>query len=214
MEYHKHKDYFNKAYKTGTDIWTNMQVSFRGAKFLEKLSHGSNILDIGSGRGAFATKLAEAGYLVTGIDFEDEIVAKANEEAKTYGLSNNLRFVVANAFQLPFADGSFDGVCALGFLDNIYREDWPKYSAEVTRVLKSGGVYLDVSFSIKTQNFLSISPLGSTDGEFDIDGIHYHFFEKEEMAKIFENKLTLIDQEVKLVEKPTPTALLESLFQK
>jgi|SRR3989344_1288525 len=214
MEYNKHKDFFNKAYKTGSDVWTNIRIQLKGAQFMEKLPPGASVLDIGSGRGVFANELAAAGFTVTGIDFEEEIVTKANMEIKVAGLSPKVNFIVADAFNMPFADNSFDGVCAVGFLENIYSEDWKRYSDEVTRVLKPGGVYLDISLSRKAKVYTGVSPINSANGEFDIGDVHYHFFEKEEMRDIFAGKLNLIYQEVKFIEKPRETALLESLFQK
>ena len=214
MDYHEHKDYFNKAYATGSDIWTPLSIPLRGAKFIKKLPTGSTILDIGSGRGLFAKNLTEAGFKVIGIDFENEIVGKANAEVKNWGLSGKVKFMTANALELPFVDASFDGACAFGLLENIHKEDWPKYADEIKRVLKPGGFYLNMSFSRKTRNFLNFSPINSQTGEFEERGIHYHFFEEKEMANIFDKKLTLISQNVEYLKEPVELALLESLFQK
>lgn len=214
MHYNEHKNYFNTAYKTGSDIWTHFPIQVKGIKFIEKLSSGSFILEIGSGRGLFAKQLAEAGFRVVGIDFESEIVAKTNEEVKNWGLSGKLKFMVGEALHLPFPDAGFDGVCAIGLMENIHAEDWPQYANEVNRVLKPGGFYLNISFSRKTQKFLNLSPINLPNGELQIADVHYHFFEKDEMKNIFEKKLTLISQEVKFLKHPTEIALLESLFQK
>ncbi len=70
-----------------------------------KLSR-SRILVLGSGAGHDAAFLAKAGHFVTGADFSDEAVKRAQEK---YGSIENLRFVRADAFNLPEKwNGEFD----------------------------------------------------------------------------------------------------------
>jgi len=172
-------------------------------------------LDVGSGRGLFAKKLAESGFKVIGIDFEKNIIEKTNSEIKNWGLEGKLKFVEADVLDIPFADASFDGVCDFGLLENLYAEDWEQYSSEITRVLKPGGFYFNVSISRETQHFFEFYPKGSESGDFQKYGVHYHFFEKEEMNKIFEGKLKIINQINKHISnRPNDTILLETLFQK
>jgi cyclopropane fatty-acyl-phospholipid synthase-like methyltransferase len=215
MDYREHKKYFEIAYKTGTDVWTHLPIRMRGIKLAERLKPGALILDLGSGRGIFAKHLAELGFRVIGIDFEENIVAKANAEIKNWGLEGRLKFVAANVLDIPFTDASFDGICDFGLLENLYQEDWETYASEVERILKPGDFYLNVSLSRENKNFFEFSPASSISGEFQKYGVHYHFFKKDEMTKIFEDKLHLISQEIESVPtKPVDTILLESLFQK
>lgn len=214
MDYNEEKKYFEIAYKTGADIWTHLPIKSRGVKLLEKLPQGALILDIGSGRGLFSKQMTEAGFRVIGIDFEKEIVKKANEEIKNWGLEGKLKFMEADALDIPFADASFDGACDFGLMENLYSKDWETYSEEIKRILKPGGFYLNASMSRETQNFFEFSPKASDDGEFQKYGVHYHFFKKEEMVDIFKGKLNLISQNIEFLEKPREIALLESLFQK
>lgn len=215
MQYHDHKKYFEIAYKNGADIWTHLPMESRGSKLTENLKLGSFILDVGSGRGLFAKQLAEAGYRVIGIDFEKNIVEKANSEIENWGLKGKLKFMEADVLDIPFADASFDGICDFGLLENLYPEDWAKYAEEINRVLKPGGFYLNTSLSRETQRFFEFNPKNSESGEFQKYGVHYHFFEKEEISAIFEGKLKVISQQNKHVSnKPINTILLETLFQK
>ena len=215
MDYQTHKDYYKTAYQNGIDIWTHLPVKIRSAKSLVgKLSPGGTILDLGSGRGLIAKNLAEMGFKVIGIDFEGDVVKKANEEIKDWKLEGKLKFIEADVFNIPFTDESFDGICDFGLLENLHKEDWETYVNEINRVLRSGGFYLNVSLSRKTRNFLDFSPINSKDGEFEEDNVHYHFFEKEEMKNIFNNKMTLISDNVEFVEKPREIALLQTLFKK
>ncbi|MEI6580763.1 MAG: class I SAM-dependent methyltransferase [bacterium] len=214
MDYHEHKNYFETAYKTGTDIWTHLPMKARGEMLMEQLSPGALILDVGSGRGLFAKQLAETGFRVIGIDFEGNIVKKTNEEIKNWGLEGKLKFMEASALDIPFTDNSFDGVCDFGLLENLFQEDWGKYASEISRVLKPGGFYLNTSFSRETQHFFEFYPKGSENGEFEKYGVHYHFFNKDEMRDIFNHKLTPIEQDIEFTDKPNQVALLETLFQK
>ena len=215
MDYHEHKKYFEIAYKNGADIWTHLPIETKGVKLTENLKNGSFILDVGSGRGLFSKRLADSGFKVIGIDFEKNIVQKANSEIKNWGLEEKLKFVEADVLDIPFADSSFDGICDFGLLENLYPEDWEQYANEISRVLKPGGFYLNNSLSRETQHFFEFYPKGSESGDFQKYGVHYHFFTKEEIAKIFERKLKVIYQENKhILSKPIDTILLETLFQK
>lgn len=214
MDYHGHKEYFETAYKTGSDTWPRMPIEIQGLKLMEQLPLEAMILDIGSGRGLFAKHMAEMGFRVIGLDFEGNIVKKANAEIKNWGLEGKLKFMEANILDIPFTDASFDGACDFGLLENLFKEDWETYAKEITRILKPGGFYLNVSISRDTKNFFEFSPMASKEGDFEKYGIYYHFFEKEEIRKIFQNKLSIISQENTPIKKPRDMILLETLLQK
>jgi ubiquinone/menaquinone biosynthesis C-methylase UbiE len=214
MDYHEHKKYFETAYRTGSDTWPRMPIELQGVKLMERLPQGALILDIGSGRGLFAKHMADMGFRVIGIDFEGGIVKKANAEIKGWGLDGKLKFMEADTFDIPFADGSFDGACDFGLLENLYKEDWAKYANEVARILKPGGFYLNVSISRETKDFFEFTPKASADGDFEKYGIHYHFFKQEEIKNIFQNKLNVVSQENTPIKKPRNMILLETLLQK
>jgi ubiquinone/menaquinone biosynthesis C-methylase UbiE len=214
MDYKQHKDYFEVAYRTGSDIWTHLPMKDRGIMLMKELPLGSIILDVGSGRGLFAKKLAEAGYSVIGIDFEENIVKKTNEEIQNWGLNGKLKFVEGSALDIPFVDNSFDGVCDFGLMENLFREDWDQYADEISRVLKPGGFYLNTSLSRETLRYFDFNPKGSSTGEFEKNGMNYHFFNKDEIKNIFKHDLVPIKQDIEFMERPNEFALLETLFQK
>ena len=214
MDYQEHKNYFEIAYRTGSDIWTNLSIKNRGKMLMKELPKGAIILDVGSGRGLFAKQLAESGFSVIGLDFEGNIVKKTNEEIKNWGLVGKLKFVEGSALDIPFVDSSFDGVCDFGLMENLYKEDWNQYASEISRVLKPGGFYLNTSLSKETQQFFKFYPKGSENNEFEKYGVHYHFFSKDEMKDIFNHKLNPVEQDIEFVERPNEVALLETLFQK
>ena len=54
MNYVRQKVFFKAAYLTGSDVWTNTTLTTFGNELAGKLSKGSLVLDVGSGRGKFA----------------------------------------------------------------------------------------------------------------------------------------------------------------
>ena len=52
-------------------------------------------------------------------------------------------YVVGDARELPFEDGSFDAVFSYSVLQHLAKEDVPRVVAEIRRVLRPGGARLD-----------------------------------------------------------------------
>jgi SAM-dependent methyltransferase len=69
-----------------------------------EVAAGKRLLDVGTGPGYAARRAAERGAVATGVDIADEMVALAR------GRNGAIRFLVADAEELPFPDGSFDAV--------------------------------------------------------------------------------------------------------
>lgn len=68
------------------------------------------ILDVGAGTGVFSIPLAQRGFSVTHLDFSMAMLDIARRKAAHVP---TIRFVEANAVDLPFQDGSFDMVLNL-----------------------------------------------------------------------------------------------------
>lgn len=214
MSYLDHKKYFGISYKTGSDSWTHSPTAKEGLKLTEKLSPGAFILDVGSGRGFFARHLAKMGFSVIGLDFERNIVEKANQDIKDWELEGKLKFIEGDALKIPLPDEGFGAVYDSGLFETLYKEDWAIYANEITRVLKPGGFYLNVSLSRETPHFFEFSPKKDPAREFEKYGIHYHFFEKGEMKNIFVGKLEVISEQTESIKRGEKVVLLETLFQK
>ena len=73
----------------------------------------SSVLDVGTGTGRYALKLARRGAAVTAVDQSPEMLALAQQAARSEGL--NIDFLLASLDDdLPFEAGQFDFlVCAL-----------------------------------------------------------------------------------------------------
>lgn len=102
------------------------------------VSGGQRVLDIGSGLGLPAIRLARAtGAEVVGISTSAGHVALANDRARDEGLAGRVRFAQADALELPFPAESFDAAIAIESFIHLPRE--VAYQ-QLHRVLRPGGV--------------------------------------------------------------------------
>ena len=101
-----------------------------------------NILDLGCGAGYFEVLLGKEGHQVTGIDLTEEMIAKANEMIRIYGLdSDRVKAIVGDAENVAFDDETFDVVITRNLTWTLPHpidayKDW-------YRVLKKGGVLIN-----------------------------------------------------------------------
>ncbi len=98
-------------------------------------ARGMRILDVGCGDGVLATRLAQAGARVTGIDASADMIATARRRATAAGVEVDL--VEGNAGDLPFPDEHFDCVVSVATL--CFVDDPRPTIREMVRVLKPGG---------------------------------------------------------------------------
>jgi len=96
---------------------------------------GRRVLDLGCGHGMAAVVLARRGAAVTACDLSPGYVAEARRRARAN--ETDLRCCVADAEQLPFADGEFDAVWGHAILHHL---DVLVAARELRRVLRPGGV--------------------------------------------------------------------------
>jgi SAM-dependent methyltransferase len=100
---------------------------------------GGKLLEIGSGPGRLAVRLAREapGMTLTGVDISDAMVERATRRAAGAGLSERVRFEVGDVAALPLSDGEFDGVVST--LSLHHWSDPASGLAEIHRVLKPDG---------------------------------------------------------------------------
>ncbi len=104
------------------------------------LASTMRLLDVGSGPGGASRFLAaEYGCHVTGVDLTPEYVQLSTELAVRMNLTNLVSYQEANATDLPFPPGRFDGAYLLHVGMNV--ADKARLCAEVARVLTPGGFF-------------------------------------------------------------------------
>jgi SAM-dependent methyltransferase len=100
---------------------------------------GDRILDLGSGAGNdcfVARSLTGENGHVTGLDFTEQMLMKAEENRQKLGYTN-IEFVRGDIEEMPLPDSSYDVVLSNCVLNLV--PDKEKAFVEIFRVLKSGG---------------------------------------------------------------------------
>jgi ubiquinone/menaquinone biosynthesis C-methylase UbiE len=97
----------------------------------------TQVLELGCGAGLASVALAERGFYVHATDVVDAMMELAHERVQRAGLADRVRIERADAHELPFADGSFDLVMALGVLPWLHSP--ARAAQEMARVLRPGG---------------------------------------------------------------------------
>ncbi|NBD95729.1 MAG: methyltransferase domain-containing protein [Gammaproteobacteria bacterium] len=96
---------------------------------------GMRILDVATGTGWTARRLAEQGSETTGVDIATDMLADARARASARGLE--IEFREGDAEALPFDDGSFDAV--ISTFGVMFVQQPESAAAELARVCRPGG---------------------------------------------------------------------------
>lgn len=97
-------------------------------------------LEIGCGLGRGARLMIDKmGFSrVVAFDLEGILVRRARFLTPRR-LNENVHFYVGDAQELPFADSTFDAVVNFGIIHHVL--DWRRAIREISRTLKSGGIF-------------------------------------------------------------------------
>jgi ubiquinone/menaquinone biosynthesis C-methylase UbiE len=100
---------------------------------------GMRVLEVGPGNGTYtlaaARQIGPEGRLVT-VDIEPKMIARVAQRIAAEGIQN-IEARVANVYDLPYEDGSFDLVYMITVINEI--PDIPQALSEFHRVLKPSG---------------------------------------------------------------------------
>ncbi|MFC2968013.1 class I SAM-dependent methyltransferase [Acidimangrovimonas pyrenivorans] len=106
----------------------------RAAAYLSK--RGGSLLEVGVGTG-LVLPLYGGDLAVTGVDYSEEMLAKAEEKVRDQGLTRIKALRQMDARQLDFPDASFDSVAAMHVLSVVPEPE--RVLSEMARVCKPGG---------------------------------------------------------------------------
>jgi ubiquinone/menaquinone biosynthesis C-methylase UbiE len=96
---------------------------------------GEHVLDVATGTGWTARNVARAGATVTAVDISPELLAAAADISAH--IQPPIEFQLADAEQLPFDDGVFDGV--ISTFGVMFAVNQGAAAAELGRVCRPGG---------------------------------------------------------------------------
>jgi ubiquinone/menaquinone biosynthesis C-methylase UbiE len=112
-------------------------------KILRQGTRTGKVLDVGTGSGRLAIQLAGAkgtDFDITALDISKSMLQAARINAKKAGVEDKIKFVLASASSLPFADASFDLVVSYASLHHWLQPE--QVINEIQRVVKPGGTVI------------------------------------------------------------------------
>jgi ubiquinone/menaquinone biosynthesis C-methylase UbiE len=104
------------------------------------LPKGSSVLEVGCGAGLMSVALAQRGFRVEAVDSSSEMVEQARSTVEAAEVATRVTVRVADVHSLPFGDGTFRLLVALGVIPWLH--SLPGALREMARVVEEGGGYL------------------------------------------------------------------------
>ena len=146
----KKYDLMNDIMSFGTHrLWKKILVE------IMDIQMNDTIIDVGSGTGDLVKLMLKKNKDVSiySVDLNFEMLNLAKKKFDSYQ-KNNIKFIHANAEKLPFENNFFDKYVISFCLRNItYIE---KALLEAFRVLKPGGIFFCLEFSMPTSNLINV----------------------------------------------------------
>lgn len=114
---------------------------------------GGSVLELGVGTG-LALRHYGPGVTVTGVDYSEEMLAKARAKVAGEGLTN-VALCRMDARALDFPDQSFDHVAAMHVISVVPEPE--RVMAEIARVVRPGGTVLVVNHFRRDRGALALA---------------------------------------------------------
>lgn len=124
----------------------------------------SLVLDVGCGTGALAIDLSRLGVPCIGIDFAEEMIQEAKQQAKIEQL-DSVCFECASIFDVDYAPSTFDVISANGFIEYISIEELERFCIIAQNALTTEGSLVVSSrnrlFNLFSLNSFTESEIGA-----------------------------------------------------
>lgn len=156
--------------------------SFEQGKLLPLLGEVANkkILDVGAGTGRLAAYLAKRGANVVALDVSAEMLKLAKKK------NGNIKIIVGDAENLPFAADAFD-VAVAAFLI-VHLKNPARFFNEVYRVLKDNGIFVITNINQKDPSLVKTAA-----GEIIIESFYHR---PEKVKTILQSLAFKIEKEI------------------
>ncbi|WP_299849594.1 class I SAM-dependent methyltransferase [uncultured Roseovarius sp.] len=152
-------------------------TSFGRRQAVDYINSGSgSVLEVGVGTG-LSLERYKSDLRVTGIDFSDQMLEKAQKKVRKQGLSHVVDLRQMDARDLDFPDASFDTIAAMHVLSVVPEPE--RVMSEIARVCKPGGKVVVTNHFVRTKGVLAAlerisAPFANTIGwhsDFEIETI-------------------------------------------
>ncbi len=138
MPLEQSQNYFEFLANLGLTKHIGSMQATRELVQLCRIGHGSYVLDVGCGVGPTPCYLAKThGSRVLGVDLLKKMIEQSRARAKAAGVTDRVKFLVADARDLPFEDAVFDAVIMESV--NVFFADKLRAMRDYVRVTKPGG---------------------------------------------------------------------------
>lgn len=123
--------------------WVNQQIK-------QHFGKPAAVLDIGCGAGFLSNYLASEGHTVFGVDLSESSLRVAGAHDHT----GKACYRHGNAYNLPYAEKSFDVACAMDILEHV--EKPAQLIREAARVLRPNGLFFFHTFNRNLLSYLIV----------------------------------------------------------
>src|SRR5580658_9588679 len=165
-------------------------------ELVERYGRGRDVLECGAGTGLLLERMAAFARSAKGIDLSPGMLARAQ--------ARGLDVREASVTEIPFADASFDVVCAFKVLAHV--PEIEKALAEMARVTRPGGVVIAEFYNPVSLRGLvkRLGPAGRISGATREDAVYTRFDAPWVVPRLLPPSLTL--EAVRGVRIVTPAA--------
>ncbi len=124
--------------RDGQSLEDAQQAKLRHVASKLLLSRGMRVLDVGSGWGGLAMRLAEwRGVDVLGVTLSSEQVTLANERARARGLQDKVSFRLQDYRDV---EGRFDRIVSVGMFEHVGAPHFDEFFSKIRDLLADDGV--------------------------------------------------------------------------